>query len=111
MIFVEQRVRITRHFRNRNLTSESPHISTRRAETHDEAIGTLCAKCATKEVLKKVTQSTKSVRNQHIKILTYQYQYVHRRGGHCGAYGGSRSTVAFLNNDLSVLEVTLIVRR
>ena len=35
------------HFRNRNLTSESPHISTRPAETPDKAIGVLCAKCAT----------------------------------------------------------------
>ena len=48
---------------NRNLSWESPHISTRQAETPDKAIETLCAKCATQEVLKKVMQSTKSGRN------------------------------------------------
>ena len=48
---------------------------------------------------------------QNIDILTYQYQYVYRREGHCRAYGGSRSTVEFLNYDLSVLEVTLVVRK
>ena len=38
-----------------------------------------------------------------IDILTHLYQYVKFRGGHYGAFGGSRSTVVFLNNNLSVL--------
>ena len=42
------------HFRNCNMTSEVPHISTRQLQTPDEGIGTLCVKCATQEVLKKV---------------------------------------------------------
>ena len=46
------------HFKNRNLTSEIPYISTRRPQTPDKRIGTLCAKCATQEVLKKGTNCT-----------------------------------------------------
>ena len=42
------------HFRNCNLTSEVPHISTRWLHTPDEGIGTLSAKCASQKVLKKV---------------------------------------------------------
>ena len=42
------------HFGNCNPTSESPKISTKQHETPDEGIGTLSAKCATKEVLKKI---------------------------------------------------------
>ena len=42
------------HFRNCNHTSEIPKISTRHPQTPNEAIGTLCAKCAIQEVLKKV---------------------------------------------------------
>ena len=45
---------VFRHFRNPNLTSEAPHISTRRLQTPNKGIGTLCAKCATQEVLTKV---------------------------------------------------------
>ena len=43
-----------RHFKNCNLTSEVPHISTRWHQTPDEGIGTLTDKCAAQEVLKKV---------------------------------------------------------
>ena len=96
---------------NHNLSWESPKISTSRHQTPDEGIGTLCATCATKEVVKKVLQSTKSGVNRHIDILTYQYQYVKCRGVHCKDFGASRSTVVFLNNDLSISEVTLSVRR
>ena len=39
---------------NCNLTAESPQISTRQPHIPDEAIRTLCAECATQEVLKKV---------------------------------------------------------
>ena len=46
-----------------------------------------------------------------IDISTYQYRYVKCRGGHCGDFGGFRSTVVFLNNNLLVLEVTIVVRR
>ena len=42
------------HFRNYNLTSEVPHISTIRLRTQDKGIETLCAKCATGEVVKQV---------------------------------------------------------
>ena len=52
-----------------------------------------------------------SGRNSHINILTYQYRYVKCRGAHRGDFGASRSTVVFLNNNLSVLEVTLVFRR
>ena len=38
------------HCRNYNLTAESPKISTRRPQTRDKGIGTLCHKCHTKEV-------------------------------------------------------------
>ena len=41
------------HFRNRNLNSVIPYISTRRPQTPDKGIGTLCAKCTAQEVLKK----------------------------------------------------------
>ena len=50
---------------------------------------------------KKVLQSTKSGRNRHINILTYQYQYVKCRGGHYRDFGVSTSSVEFLNNALS----------
>ena len=99
------------HFRNCNHTSEIPKISTRHPQTPNEAIGTLCATCATQEVLKKVLQITNSGRNWHIDILTYQYWYVKYRGGHYWDFGVSRSTVEFLNNILSVLEVFLFVKR
>ena len=42
-----------RHFINCNLTSEVPHISTRRLQIPDRDIGTLCAECATQKVLNK----------------------------------------------------------
>ena len=38
-----------RHCRNYNMTAESPKISTRRPQTRDKWIGTLCHKCHTKE--------------------------------------------------------------
>ena len=60
---VEQDYSALWNFRNRNLTSESPYISTRLAETPDKAIRTLCAECDTQKVLKKLMQSTKSGRN------------------------------------------------
>ena len=37
------------HCRTCNLTAESPQISTRRPQTPDKAIGTLCAKCTTQK--------------------------------------------------------------
>ena len=40
-----------RHCRNCNLTAESLQISTRRPQTSDKALGTLCCKCCTQEVL------------------------------------------------------------
>ena len=39
------------HCGNCNLTAESPQISTRQPQTPDKAIGTLCCKCYTQEVL------------------------------------------------------------
>ena len=99
------------HFRNCNHTSEIPKISTRHPQTPNEAIGTLCAMCYIQEVLKKVLHITNSGRNWHIDILTYQYWYVKYRGGHYWDFGVSRSTVEFLNNILSVLEVFLFVKR
>ena len=39
------------HFRNCNLTSESPQFFTRRPQTPDKVIGIQCAKCAKQEVL------------------------------------------------------------
>ena len=78
----------------------------------DEGIWTLSATFATQEVLKKkVLPSTKSGLSGHIDILTYQYQYVKCRGAHCKDFGASRGTVVFLNNYLSISEVTLIVRK
>ena len=41
------------HFRNSYLTSEVPHISTRRPQTLEEGIGTLSTKFATQEVQRK----------------------------------------------------------
>ena len=41
------------HFRNCNLTSESPQIFTRWPQTPDKAIGTLCCRCGTEEVLRR----------------------------------------------------------
>ena len=38
------------HFRNCNLTSESPQNSTRRPQTPDKLLGSLCAECATQDV-------------------------------------------------------------
>ena len=96
---------------NHNLYWESPKISTSRHQTPDKGIGTLCGTCGTQEVLKKVLQSTNSGLNQHIDISTYQYQYVKCRGAHCKDFGVFRGTVVFLNNDLSISEVTLVVRR
>ena len=46
-----------------------------------------------------------------IDISIYQYLYVKYRGGKFGEFGWSRSTVVFLNTNLSLLEVTLVVRR
>ena len=43
-------IRNAPHFENHNLTLESPHISTRRPQTPDEGIGTLCRKCRTQKV-------------------------------------------------------------
>ena len=48
-----------RLFGNCNLTWDSPKISTSRHQTPDEGIGTLCATCATQEVLKKSTAKYK----------------------------------------------------
>ena len=42
------------------------------------------------------------------RILTYQHQYVKYRVGKCKDFGTSRSTVVFLNIDLSNSEVTLL---
>ena len=64
----------------------------------------MCQVCHTGST-KKVMRSSNSGTNWHIDILTYQCKYVYCRGGHCGAYGGSRCTVAFLSNGLSRLEV------
>ena len=99
------------HFRNCNHTSEIPKISTRHPQTPIEAIGTQFATFAIQEILKKVLQNTNSGKNWHIDILTYQYWYVKYRGGHYWDFGVSRSTVEFLNNILSVLEVFLFVKR
>ena len=41
------------HFRNCNLTSEIPQISTSQPQTPDKGIGVLYAMCATQEVLNK----------------------------------------------------------
>ena len=96
---------------NCKLTWESPKISTSRHQTTHKWIGTLCATCATQEVLQKVLQSTNSGLNGHINISTYQYQYVKCRGAHFEDLGASRGTVVFLKNDLSISEATLVVRR
>ena len=99
------------HFGNCNHTWEIPKISTRHPQTPNEAIGTQSATFATQEILKKVLQITKSEKNWHIDILTYQYWYVKYKGGHYGNFGVSRSTVEFLNNILLVLEAFLFVKR
>ena len=99
------------HFGNCNHTWEIPKISTRHPQTPIEAIGTQFATFAIQEILKKVLQNTNSGKNWHIDILTYQYWYVKYKGGHYWDFGVSRSTVEFLNNILSVLEVFLFVKR
>ena len=96
------------HLGNCNLTWESPKISTIRHQTPDEGIGTLCGTCGTQEVLKNVLQSGL---NPHDDILTYQYQYVKCRESHCEDFGESRGSLVFLNNDLSISEMTLVARR
>ena len=41
------------HFRNHNLNSEIPYISTRRPQTPDKGKETLCAKCTTGSTKKR----------------------------------------------------------
>ena len=94
--------------RNCKHTLETPKISTRRPQNPIEAIGPPCHR---QEVQKKLLQITNIGRKWHIDILTCLYQYVNYRGGKCGEFGGSRSTKVFLNTNLSLLEVTLVVRR
>ena len=50
----------------------------------------------------------KQSRNMLIKAEIIRYWF---RGGKYGEFGGSRSTVVFTNTNLSLLEMTLVVRR
>ena len=60
-----------RHCGTCKLTLKSPKTSTRRPQTPDKAIGSLCCQSHKQEVLKKSTW--KCWRNLNINISTYQY--------------------------------------
>ena len=65
--FILNSINLKGNFRNYNLTSEIPQISTRRRQTPDNAIGKLSTKFTTHEVLKSTANY------KEWEKLIYQY--------------------------------------
>ena len=64
------RLRSVRHLGNCNLTVESPQIFTRRPQSPDKGIGTLCGKCYTHKVFDGFDFKGKVEGSQKLLVIT-----------------------------------------